>query len=114
MFSGYKNITLLHYLSREKQANRVVLVEAWIEGHKLPDTMDEGIERDNTSGGGGLPTLPGLYLAVQFSLRDEGSTEYMCVRGKITGDNIYRCQSACPVMLNDFDLFKENITSQSL
>ncbi len=25
--------------------------------------MDEGIERDNTSGGGGLPTLPGLYLS---------------------------------------------------
>jgi hypothetical protein len=38
----------------------------------------------------------------------------MCVRGKITGENIYRCQSACPVVLNDFDLFKENITSQSL
>jgi hypothetical protein len=51
---------------------------------------------------------------LQFSLRDEGSTEYMCVRGKITGDNIYRCQSACPVVLNDFDLFKENKTSKSL
>ncbi len=25
--------------------------------------MDEGIERDNTSGGGGLPMLPGLYLS---------------------------------------------------
>ena len=55
-----------------------------------------------------------VSTSVQFSLRDEGSTEYMCVRGKITGDNIYRCQSACPVVLNDFDLFKENITSQSL
>ncbi len=77
--------------------------------------MDEGIERDNTSGGGGLPTLPGLYLStIQPSQRNEGSTEYMCVRGKITGDNIYRCQSACPVVLNDFDLFKENITFQSL
>ena len=77
--------------------------------------MDEGIEKDNTSGGGGLPTLPGLNLStIEFSLRDEGSTEYMCVRGKITGDNIYRCQSACPVVLNDFDLFKENKTSQSL
>ncbi len=55
-----------------------------------------------------------VSTSVQFSLRDEGSTEYMCVRGKITGDNIYRCQSACPVVLNDFDLFKENKTSQSL
>ncbi len=26
-------------------------------------SMDEGIERDNTSGGGGLPTLPGLYIS---------------------------------------------------
>jgi hypothetical protein len=25
--------------------------------------MDEGIERDHTSGGGGLPTLPGLNLS---------------------------------------------------
>jgi hypothetical protein len=56
--------------------------------------MDEGIERDNTSGGGGLHCP--VSTSVQFSLRDEGSTEYMCVRGKITGDNIYRCQSACP------------------
>jgi hypothetical protein len=55
-----------------------------------------------------------VSTSVQFSLRDEGSTEYMCVRGKITGDNIYRCQSACPVVLNDLDLFKENKTSQSL
>jgi hypothetical protein len=62
----------------------------------------------------------GAYLrcpvstAVQFSLHDEGSTEYMCVRGKITGDNIYRCQSVCSVVLNDFEFFKENITSQTL
>ncbi len=55
-----------------------------------------------------------VSTSVQFSLRDEGSTEYMCVRGKITGENIYRCQSACPVVLNNFDLFKENKTSQSL
>jgi len=26
-------------------------------------SMDEGIERDHTSGGGGLPTLPGLNLS---------------------------------------------------
>jgi hypothetical protein len=55
-----------------------------------------------------------VSTSVQFSLRDEGSTEYMCVRGKITGDNIYRCQSACPEVLNNFDLFKENKTSQRL
>jgi len=46
--------------------------------------MDEGRERDNTSRKGGLPTLPGLYRSTihEFSLRDEGSTEYMCVRGR--------------------------------
>jgi hypothetical protein len=32
----------------------------------------------------------------------------MCVRGEITGDNIYRDQSVCPVGHNDFDFFKEN------
>ncbi len=58
----------------------------------------------------------GAYLrcpvstAVQFSLPDEGSTEYICVRRKITRDNIYRCQSVCPVVLNDFDLRKYNIS----
>ncbi len=47
--------------------------------------------------------------SVQFSLRNEGSTEYMCVRGEINGDNIYRCQSACPegYGYNDFDFLKE-------
>jgi len=29
----------------------------------MADTMDEGRERDQTSRGGGLPTLPGLYLS---------------------------------------------------
>jgi hypothetical protein len=48
-----------------------------------------------------------VSTSVQFSLRDEGSTEYMCVRGKITGDNIYRDQSFCPVGHNDFDFLKE-------
>jgi hypothetical protein len=38
----------------------------------------------------------------------------MCVRGERTGENIYRCQSVCPVVLNDFDFVKENITSQAL
>ncbi len=53
----------------------------------------------------------GAYLhcpfstSVQFSLRNEGSTEYICVRGEITRDNMYRCQSVCPVVLNDFDFF---------
>ncbi len=45
--------------------------------------------------------------SVQFSLRNEGSTEYMCVRGEITGDNIYRCHSACPEGYEDFDFLKE-------
>jgi hypothetical protein len=48
--------------------------------------MDEGIERDNTSGEGAFLRCP-VSTSVQFSLRDEGSTEYMCVRGKINGDN---------------------------
>jgi hypothetical protein len=42
-------------------------------------SMDEGRERDKTSRGGGLPTLPSLYTSVQFSLRNEGSSEYICV-----------------------------------
>ncbi len=79
--------------------------------------MDEGIERDNTSGGGGLPipTLPGLYLSTIQPSRRGFYRIHVC-EGE---DNwrqytVYRCQSACPVVLNDFDLFKENITSQSL
>ncbi len=31
--------------------------------HVRHQHMDEGIERDHTSGGGGLPTLPGLNLS---------------------------------------------------
>jgi hypothetical protein len=31
--------------------------------NKQGNTMDEGRERDKTSRGGGLPTLPGLYLS---------------------------------------------------
>jgi hypothetical protein len=61
-------------------------------------------------GEGALLRCP-VSTSVQFSLRNEGSTEYICVRGKITGDNIYRCQSVCLVVLYDFDFFKENITS---
>ncbi len=62
--------------------------------------------RDNTSRKGGLPTLPGLYRStIQPSRRGFYRIQYMCVRGEITGDNIYRCQSVCQVMLNDFDFF---------
>jgi hypothetical protein len=32
---------------------------------------------------------------------------YMCVRGEITGDNVYRDQSVCPEGYNDFDFLKE-------
>ncbi len=36
----------------------------------IVEPMDEGIERDHTSGGGGLPTLPGLNLStIQPSIR---------------------------------------------
>jgi hypothetical protein len=55
-----------------------------------------------------------VSTAVQFSLRDEGSTEYMCVRGEITGDNIYRDQIVCSVGYNDLDFFKENKITQTL
>jgi hypothetical protein len=41
------------YMFSSFQVNLLFLVHA----------MDEGFERDNTSGGGGLPTLPGLYLS---------------------------------------------------
>ena len=75
--------------------------------------MDEGRERDNTSRRGGPPTLPGLYLStIQPSQR--GFYRIHVCEGEITGDNIYRCQSVCPEVLNDFDFFEENITSQTL
>jgi hypothetical protein len=90
------------------------MCQQWTPGdYHMMVTMDDGIERDNTSGEGAFLRCP-VSTSVQFSLREEGYTEYMYVRGKITGDNIYRCQSACPVVLNDFYLFKENKTSQSL
>ena len=44
--------------------------------------MDEGIERDNTWGEGAFLRCP-VSNSVQFSLRNEGSTEYMCVRGRL-------------------------------
>ena len=72
--------------------------------------MDEGIERDNTLGGGGLPTLPGLYLSTIQPSQRGFYRIHMC-EGE---DNIYRCQSVCPVVLNDFDFLKENIASQTL
>jgi hypothetical protein len=71
-------------------------------------------ERDNTSRKGGLPTLPGLYLSTIQPSQRGFYRIHVCARGEITGDNIYRCQSVCPVVLNDFDFFKENITSQTL
>ncbi len=49
-----------------------------------------------------------VCTSVQFSLPNKGSTEYMCVRGEISGGgNIYRCQSVCPVVLKDFDFLKK-------
>ncbi len=38
-----------------------------------------------------------VSTSVQFSLRDEGSTEYMCVREKITGDNTVYIDARVPV-----------------
>jgi hypothetical protein len=38
----------------------------------------------------------------------------MCVRGEITGGNIYRDQSVCPVGHNNFDFFKENKITPTL
>jgi hypothetical protein len=75
--------------------------------------MDEGRERDNTSRKGGLPTLPGLYRSTIQTSRRGFYRIHVC-EGEITGDNIYRCQSVCPVVLNDFEFFKENVTSQTL
>jgi hypothetical protein len=73
--------------------------------------MDEGRERDNTSRKGGPPTLPGLYRStIQPSQR--GFYRIHVREGEITGDNIYRCQSVCPVVLNDFEFF--NLLGQNL
>jgi hypothetical protein len=79
----------------------------------LVRTMDEGRERDNTSRKGGLPSLPGFYRSTIQPSRRGFYRIHVC-EGEITGDNIYRCQSVCPVVLNDFEFFKENITSQTL
>jgi hypothetical protein len=76
-------------------------------------SMDEGRERDNTSRKGGLPTLHGLYRSTIQPLR-QGFYRIHVFEGEITGDNIYRCQSVCPVVLNDFEFFKKNITSQTM
>ena len=49
--------------------------------------MDEGIERDNTLGGGGLSTLPGLNLSTIQPSRRGFYRIHVC-EGEITGDNI--------------------------
>ncbi len=75
--------------------------------------MDEGRERDHTSRKGVLPTLPGLNRSTIQPSRRGFYRIHVC-EGEITGDNIYRCQSVWPVVLNDFEFVKENITSQTL
>jgi hypothetical protein len=47
-----------------RNRNMIGKILTWWE-----NSMDEGIERYNTSGGGGLPTLPGLYLSTIQSSR---------------------------------------------
>ena len=42
----------------------------------IVETMDEGIERDNTSGEGAFLRCP-VSTSVHFSLRNEGSSEYI-------------------------------------
>ncbi len=39
------------------------MYNAALRQNSLVYSMDEGRERDKTSRGGGLPTLPGLYLS---------------------------------------------------
>ena len=68
--------------------------------------MDEGSEGDKTSREGGLPTLPGLYHSTIQPSRRGFYRIHVC-EGEITGDNIHRCQSACPEGYNDFDFLKE-------
>jgi hypothetical protein len=62
--------------------------------------------RDNTSRKGGLPTLPGLYRSTIQPSRRGFYRIHVC-EGEITGDNIYRCQSVCPVVLKDFEFLKK-------
>jgi hypothetical protein len=51
----------------------------------------------------------GAYLrcpvstAAQFSLHDEGSSGYMCVKGERVGENVYRVPGVCPLGSNDFE-----------
>jgi hypothetical protein len=71
--------------------------------------MDEGRERDNTSRKGGPPTLPGLYRSTIQPSRRGFYRIHVCegTEGEITGDNIHRCQSVCPVVLKDFEFLKK-------
>jgi hypothetical protein len=73
----------LHLFLRKDKYIRRLRVRPWMKELK-------GI----IHGGEGAFLRCPVSTSVQFSLRDEGSTEYMCVRGKITGDiNIYSVRS---------------------
>ncbi len=59
--------------------------------------------RDNTSRRGAYLRCP-VSTTVHFSLRNEGSSEYMCVKGERGGENIYiEDQSVFPVGSNYFE-----------
>ncbi len=47
------------------------------------------VVRDNHRGGGACLRCP-VSTSVHFSLCNEGSSEYMCVKGERGGENIYR------------------------
>jgi hypothetical protein len=59
--------------------------------------------RDNTSRKGGLYLRCPVSASVHFSLRDEGSSGYMCVKGERVGENVYRVPGVCPLGSNDFE-----------
>jgi hypothetical protein len=93
-------------VSKETNANDTLV--RFDSAFLLPSAraMDEGRERDHTSRKGGPPTLPGLYRSTIQPSRRGFYRIHVC-EGEITGDNIYRCQSVCPVVLKDFEFLKK-------
>ena len=54
-------------------------------------------------GGGGANLRCPVSTTVHFSLRNEGSSGYMCVKGERVGENVYRVPGVCPLGSNDFE-----------
>ncbi len=65
---------LIHFVKKMLLASQDMLLPPFL----LLVFMDEGSERDKTSRGGAYLRCP-VFSTVHFSLRDEGSSEYIRV-----------------------------------